>query len=94
MECDPVKVVLLAGGQARVGEVVAVTGRRRLEQAISEGRLVRSSVIRYGRSRRDHTPPFGGRGPVRREAPAGQRAIAAGRALACSGHHFIVHFGA
>jgi len=41
VERDPVKVVRLAGGQARTREVIAFAGRQRLEQAIRDGRLVR-----------------------------------------------------
>ncbi len=41
MERDPVKVVRLAGGRARTGEVVAFAGRRGLERAIRDRRLVR-----------------------------------------------------
>jgi very-short-patch-repair endonuclease len=41
VERDPVKVVRLAGGQARTCEVVTFAGRRRLEQALRDGRLVR-----------------------------------------------------
>ncbi len=41
MERDPVKVVRLAGGQARTSDVVAFTGRQRLRVALCEGRLIR-----------------------------------------------------
>jgi very-short-patch-repair endonuclease len=42
VERDPVRVVRLGGGQARAGEIMAFSGKRRLLEAVAAGRLVRT----------------------------------------------------